>query len=206
MLMDLAGRPALERMLRRVARSKEIDQIVVATSTHARDAAILEMARSLGFRGFAGSEADVLDRVYQAARAQGAEIVVRLTGDCPLHDPEIVDAVVRLLESAAGGADYASNVTPPTYPDGLDAEALLFGVLERVWTEAKEASDREHVTTYVRTRPKEFRILNLANEVDLSGMRWTLDEAADLAFLKAVYDAFGGRDDFGWREVLDLVR
>lgn len=207
MLLDLEGAPALERTLRRVLRAPGLDEVLVATSAHPRDRAILEMAERVGVRGFAGDEDDVLDRFYRAGSAAGADVIVRLTGDCPLHDPEVIGGVVRAYLGRQAGVDYASNIAPPSYPDGLDVEVFAFPLLERVWREATEPADREHVTTFIRTRPDRFRALNVRHDgEDLSGLRWTLDEPEDLDFLRRVFAAFGGRDDFGWRDVLRLLR
>lgn len=207
MLLDLGGAPVLERTLTRIRRSKTVDEVVVATTTHPQDRALIDLAERLGLAGFAGNEEDVLDRFYQAARARQAGVVVRLTGDCPLHDPEVVDRVVSAYRERQDGLDYASNVAPPSYPDGLDVEVFPFTLLERMWREAKETADREHVTTYVRTRLAQFRTLNVALDgEDLSGLRWTLDESHDLEFLREIYAAFDNRDDFHWRDVLMLLR
>ena len=207
MLRDIAGVPALERTLSRIRRTRRIDEVVVATTTAPGDAEILRLTERLGLPAFAGSEEDVLDRFYQAAASRGAEVVVRLTGDCPLHDPEVIDRVVAAFLDQPGGLDYVSNASPPTFPDGLDTEVFSFSLLERMWREATEKADREHVTTYVRTRLDEFRTANVPCELgDLSGLRWTLDEPADLEFLDWVFRSFEGRDDFSWRDVLTLVR
>jgi glutamate-1-semialdehyde 2,1-aminomutase/spore coat polysaccharide biosynthesis protein SpsF len=207
MLLELEGVPALERTLRRVRRAREVDEVMVATSAHPRDRALLELADRLGIAGFAGDEQDVLDRFYRAATARGADVVVRLTGDCPLHDPEVIDRVAGAYKGRRGELDYASNVAPPTYPDGLDVEVFSSALLERVWREATDPADREHVTTYVRTRPNRFRLLNVACDgEDHSAVRLTLDEPEDLEWLRRVFAAFGSRDDFGWRDVLGWLR
>jgi glutamate-1-semialdehyde 2,1-aminomutase/spore coat polysaccharide biosynthesis protein SpsF len=207
MLLDLEGVPVIARTLTRVARARTLDEVVLATSSAPADADLVRLAAEWGFRAFAGSEEDVLARVLEAARAAEADVIVRLTGDCPLHDPDVIDRVVTAFLERREEVDYVSNITPPTYPDGLDVEVIPLPVLERLGREAAERSHREHVTTYIRERLSQFRTLNVTCEDgDLSGLRWTLDDDGDLQFLCAVFRCFAGRDGFGWREVLDLLR
>lgn len=207
MLLEIGGVPALERTLHRVSRAKEVDQVILATTTRPEDQALIELAERSGIAGFAGDENDVLDRFYQAAKSGGADVVVRLTGDCPLHDAEVIDRVIRAYKERREEVDYVSNVTPPTFPDGLDVEVFSFALLERMWREASEKADREHVTTWVRNRPSQFRIHNVTSEhTDHVPDRWTLDEPQDLEFLREIFAAFGGRDDFNWRDVVTLLR
>ena len=207
MLLDLAGNPVLERTLKRIKRARTLDEVVLATTRNPEDQPLIRLAEGLGCPVFAGDENDVLDRFYQAALVRSADRVVRITGDCPLHDPEIIDRVVNAFVASTESLDYASNVAPPTYPDGLDVEVFPFSVLARVWSEATDAADREHVTTYVRNRSSHFRTLNVVHDGDdLSELRWTLDEQADLEFLREVFRAFNGRDDFSWCDVLSYLK
>lgn len=203
MLPILHGRGALELMLRRVTRARSLDRLVVATTEGEIDDPIACLCSRLGHGCFRGSEEDVLNRYYQAARAFGpVDAIVRLTGDCPLHDPEVIDKVVaRFLHS---DVDYATNAAPPTYPDGLDTEVFSFAALERAWREAALRSEREHVTLYIRSHTDMFSLCNVPNERDLSGMRWTLDEPRDLEFVRAVYSHLG-ETSFGMRDVLGLL-
>ena len=207
MLRPLRGAPVLAWTLGRVSRARRVDQVILATTTLPEDAALIDIAARLGIQSFAGSAEDVLDRIYRAAKEYDADVVVRLTGDCPLHDPEVVDRIVGTFLEAPDNVDYVSNVMPPTYPDGLDVEVMPITVLERVWREATDAADREHVTTYIRTHPQLFRIRNVeCEEGDFSHLRWTLDVPEDMEFLEAVVRALGGRADFGIRDVLALLR
>ena len=144
----------------------------------------------------------MLDRYYQAAREAGADIVIRVTGDCPLVDPALVELVLECYR--AGGVDYASNTCPPTFPDGLDVEVFSFAALERAWQEATAAHDREHVTPYLRESGK-FLMANVAHATDLSQARWTVDEAEDLKVIRSVFAAFAPRTDFSWLDVVDLM-
>jgi glutamate-1-semialdehyde 2,1-aminomutase len=200
-LRHATGRPLILLMLERLARARRLDEIVIATTdSHVDDRLAAELAAN-GVKVFRGSEQDVLDRYYRAAREHGATHVVRVTGDCPLIDPELVDAVVEQLH--ASGDDYVSNNHPPTYPDGLDAEAFTFAALERAWREAKAQVEREHVTPFIKTNAS-FRRRNLTNPVDLSAGRWTVDEHEDLEVVRGVFEHFAPRRDFGWAEVAAL--
>jgi spore coat polysaccharide biosynthesis protein SpsF (cytidylyltransferase family) len=184
-LMDLEGKPVLERVIERTAAIPGVDTVVVATSTEPRDEPILALARSAGVAALAGSEADVLDRYYQAARAFDAEVVIRITADCPLLDPQVSGAVLRRF--LRGDVDYASNIKPWTFPDGLDTEVFSRAALERAWREATLPVEREHVTPYIHERPESFRLAHVAAAISLAGQRWTLDEPRDLEMIRAVY-------------------
>ena len=152
---------------------------------------------------YRGSEDDVLDRYYRTARAFAAEAVVRVTSDCPLIDPAVVDRVVR--EFLDAGPDYASNILERTFPRGLDTEVVTREALARAWREAGEPYQRIHVTPYVYQHPDRFRLLSVAAELDASGHRWTVDTAEDLALVRALYDRLGNGDAFGWRQALEVV-
>ncbi len=202
-LKPLAGGHSLIGfLLRRLAACPALDALVVATTDRPGDDALAAHVESLGHLVFRGSESDVLDRYYQAARVFAPDIVVRITGDCPLIDPGLVAQVV----AAAGepGVAYASNIRPPTYPDGLDVEAFTFAALEEAWREARDPFEREHVTPYLRA-PGRCKQVNLAHDTDESARRWTVDESADYDVVRGVVAHFRGRVDFGWREVLALA-
>jgi glutamate-1-semialdehyde 2,1-aminomutase len=202
-LKPILGTPLIEILLERLRRARELDEIVLATSDTAADDQLAAHAAKLGVTVFRGSERDVLDRYHAAATLAHADVVVRITGDCPLVDPQLVDAAVATFRRA--GVDYASNVDPPTYPDGLDIEVFTFAALHASWSEAQLPAQREHVTPYLRERGR-FRLLALRNDEDLSGERWTVDEAADLEVVSAIFGYFSPRRDFGWREVVELQR
>jgi spore coat polysaccharide biosynthesis protein SpsF len=202
-LMPLvAGKGALELMLERLAFAERLEGIVVATSDREKDRPIVELCRKKGTECFRGSETDVLDRFYRAAVAFGpVEVVVRLTADCPLVEPSMVDRVVERLVST--GVDYASNIHPPTYPDGLDVEALRFGVLERLQREVSMPKEREHVTLHIRKHPERFKTTNAACEENLSHLRWTLDTREDLALLQKIFEhCYPKNPRFGMKGVL----
>lgn len=203
-LRDIGGMTMLARVVRRVQRAQRLTQVVVATSTEASDAAIVEACNRLGVPVAQGSESDVLDRYYQAAREFQADVVVRITADCPLIDPEVSDKVVAAFLREK--PDYASNTVERTYPRGLDTEVMTITALERAWREAQEPYQRVHVTPYFYQNPELFRLWFVTEAEDYSQYRWTVDTPEDLAFVQAVYARMGNRDDFTWREVLSLVQ
>ncbi len=200
------GRGALELMLERVRRARALTRVVVATTTLAEDDPLQGLCQRLGVDCFRGDPADVLDRYYRCAVAFDArDTLVRLTGDCPLHDPEVIDRVVAFF--AGGNYDYAANTHPPTFPDGLDTEVFRFSALEQAWRDATLGSEREHVTYHLYTHPDRFRIGNLSQGEDLSALRWTLDEARDLEFIRRVYACLRVQSPgFGMSDVLELLR
>lgn len=202
-LKDLAGATVLDRVLNRMGRSRLIQETLVATTTEPADNAIVEHCERTGQKVFRGAEQDVLDRYYQAAKSTNADVVVRITSDCPLIDPEVTDATVRAFLDQR--SDYTSNVRVRTYPRGLDTEVMTVQALERAWREGTKPYQREHVTPYIYENPGKFKLHGIENDADCSQHRWTVDTPEDLQLLRAVYAQFGGRDDFGWREVLELV-
>lgn len=202
-MKPIAGMPMIERLLARLARAREIAQIVVATSTDPRNQALAEHVRGLGYACEQGSESDVLERYLQAARAHGADVIVRITGDCPLVDPELVDEAVRRFRAA--GVDYFSNVAPPTYPDGLDIEIFSMAALEKAARETGSSFDHEHVTPYLR-QSGSFSQAAMQADRDYSTLRWTVDEQADFDVVAGVFAHFAPDLHFSWRQVLDLQR
>lgn len=203
-LLDLAGRPMLSHVLARAAAIPGVDAVVLATTTAPEDAALADLARGAGVACVRGSVDDVLDRFRQAIAEHPCDAVVRITADCPLLDPEVSGRVVAAYR--AERVAYASNVHPPTYPDGLDTEVISAAALEIAWREAREGSEREHVTPFVWSRPERFRPVNVAAERDLSHLRFTVDDARDLALVREVYAALAAGDRlFGLDDVLNLL-
>ena len=200
-MKPIGGVPMIELLLSRLSRAIEIDQIVVATSIDERNESLVEYVRKLGYACEQGSENDVLERFVQAAQKHQADVVVRITGDCPLVDPELVDEVIRRFKTA--GVDYFSNISPPTYPDGLDIEVCTFKALEQASRETNKPYDHEHVTPYVRESGK-FSTAAMKHSQDLSALRWTVDEPADFAVIEKVFQHFHPRADFTWGEILNL--
>lgn len=191
-LMDLGGRPMLARQLERLARCRQVDEIVVATTVNATDDPVVAVAEEAGVRWFRGSEADVLSRYAGAAREAGADVVIRSTADCPLIDPEIVDRVIDTLVDGRAELDYASNVVRRTYPQGLDVEALFRDTLERVDRMATSRPAREHVTWFIHSeRPELFGIGSVTDAEDHSDLSWTVDTAEDLQRVRGIFGLLG---------------
>jgi len=202
-LMDLGRQTVLSRVVRRLARASRIDELVVATTGSARDEPIVEACKGLGVLCFRGSEEDVLDRYFLAAEKSEAGAVVRVTSDCPLIDPELVDAVIEsFLEQHA---DFACNVMPRTYPRGLDTEVFTSEALRKAWEVSDQPHQREHVTPLFYERADIFRLATVQGEPDYSRYRWTLDTPEDLKLIRAIYRHFNDNDSFGWREAIALM-
>jgi glutamate-1-semialdehyde 2,1-aminomutase/spore coat polysaccharide biosynthesis protein SpsF len=204
-MADVAGHPMLWHVVHRTKQARLVNEVVIATTTLRADDAIAAFAKAHDIIVFRGSEQDTLDRYYQAAKAVSADIVVRISGDCPLVDPTVVDRVVEVF--GRGDYDYVSNTLYYTYPDGLDVEAFSFTSLEKAWREARLPAEREHVTSYIRTSGQ-FRLFNVKNDTNLSArnLRWTVDEPADLEFMREIY-RYLGQDNriFGMNGVLRLL-
>ena len=202
-LRDLCGEPMMARVVARARRAKTLDEVVVATTTLPGDDAVEKLAAERGWPLYRGSPDDLTDRYYQAARLHRAETVVRITCDCPMIEPEIVDRTVSLFKDSK--ADYVSNGLPPrTFPRGLDTEVFSFAALERAWREDKNPAWREHATPYLYRHPELFKLSGLAHDSDHSNMRWTVDTPEDMAFVTKIYEAFG-HDRFTWMEALSLL-
>jgi len=201
-LAEIRGRPMLWRVVQRTLAAETLDEVIVATTTQSSDDVIVSFCRDNRVGCFRGGEEDVLDRYYRAALQQKADAVVRITSDCPLIDPQIVDRVVRAF--LQGDCDYASNCMTRTYPRGLDTEVMTFQALQRAWSEATEPFQRAHVTPYIYQNPTQFKILSVTGERDYSAYRWTVDTPEDLEFVRAVYDRLPD-EKFLWDEVLRLM-
>ena len=202
-LKPIGGVPMIDLLLARLSQAVELDRIVVAMPLGAIDQPLADHVAALGYAVSRGSLDDVLDRYLQAGRTARADVIVRITADCPLIDPTLVDAAVRRFRDAR--VDYLSNVAPPTYPDGLDVEVFTHAALERAAAQTRKPGDREHVTPYLRDSAQ-FTRANLSNEEDLSALRWTVDEPADYEVISRVFAHFAPDILFGWRQVLNLQR
>jgi spore coat polysaccharide biosynthesis protein SpsF len=204
-LMYIAGQPMLRHVIERLKHAKLIDTIVIATSANAEDKPVVELANKIKTKSYAGSPNDVLDRYYQAATLYKADVVVRITADCPLIDPQVVDKVVKHYRE--GKFDYVSNVVKPTYPDGLDTEVFSYRALAKAWQEAKLTSEREHVTPYIWKNTGMFRIGGIENVTDYSGLRWTVDDSKDLEFIREIYRYLYHKNKmFYMEDVLELLK
>ncbi len=202
-MKPMGGIPMIERLLSRLSGAREVSQIVVATSVDVRNRPLIAHVQKLGFACEQGSENDVLDRFVQVAKMHHADVVVRITGDCPLADPELVDEVIRRFKAA--GVDYFSNISPPSFPDGLDIEVCRYGALLQAAQETTKPYDHEHVTPYLRESGR-FSTASMQHHQDLSAVRWTVDEPADFAVVEKIFQHFDPRTDFTWLDVLDLHR
>ena len=201
-LKPILNKPMIELLLSRLSRSTELDEIVVATSKEKRDDKLESTVESLGFKCTRGSEKDVLDRFYKSAKFLEADVIVRITGDCPLVDSHLVDECIR--EYKKQKVDYFSNIDPVTYPDGLDIEVMSFQSLERANLEAETDFDREHVTPYIRNSDS-FSKSSIQHEEDLSGQRWSVDEPEDLIVVSKIFEYFSPDIFFGWKKVIELL-
>jgi glutamate-1-semialdehyde 2,1-aminomutase len=202
-MKPINGIPMIELLLSRLAKAKEVDQIIVATSINEGNAPLVAHVSALGFACEQGSENDVLDRYTNAAKIHKADIVVRITGDCPVIDPELVDQVIRGFKAA--NVDYFSNIDPPTYPDGLDIEVFTIKALEKASIETIDPFDREHVTPYLRKLGK-YKTQTMLHSEDLSVLRWTVDEPADFEVIEKVFRHFHPKIDFTWGDILALQK
>ncbi|MFA6583406.1 MAG: glycosyltransferase family protein [Elusimicrobiaceae bacterium] len=202
--MKIAGKTVLEHVFSRVKKAETPNEVFVATTVNPEDLPLVRLCAEKGIRVFCGSADDVLDRFYQLAKLIKPDHVIRITADCPLMDPAVIDKTVKTHLKAK--ADYTSNVAHPTFPDGLDVEIFTFKALERTWQCANLASEREHVTTYIRNHPELFTQAEYKNPEDLSKHRWTLDEHQDWDFISAVYkELYDENPVFGIAETLKLL-
>ena len=208
-LMPILEKEMLWHIINRLKKSNFLDEVVIATTKSEEDKQILRFTDSVGIKSFAGSEEDVLDRYYQATKKFRANTIVRITADCPLIDPMIIDKALELFYEE--DFDYVSNyiidehgIRKPTYPDGLDVEVFSFFALEKAWREGRKPSEREHVTPYIWSHPKIFKIGSIQNERDLSHFRWTVDYPEDLEFVREIYKRLYKEDGIFYME--DVIR
>lgn len=207
-MMDLCGSPVIEHVVNRLKHSNLIDKIIIATSFDSNNQPIIDFCKGNDVDYFVGSEDDVLDRYYQTAvdnDINDGDIIIRITSDCPLIDPVVVDKVIN--EHISNDNDYTANVLDCTYPDGLDCEVFNFNALKDSWINANLSSQREHVTLYIRDNPNKFKLGNVKNDVDYSELRWTLDEKEDFIFINEVYKNLYSHDSFfNMGDVIQLLQ
>ncbi|KKL78345.1 hypothetical protein LCGC14_2025780 [marine sediment metagenome] len=201
-LLGMVGQTVLSRVINRVEMAETIDRVVVATTVEPGDDAIDILCDEMDWLCFRGDEEDVTDRYYKVALFSQADIVVRITADCPLIDSETIDIIVGKFLEEWSNIDYVSNLLPRTYPRGLDTEVFSFNVLEREW--ANSVKHREHVTLRLRNNIDNYRIANISATEDYSWMRWTLDTVEDLEFARKVYGHFGEKE-FNWMDIVGLL-
>lgn len=206
-LLPCVGRPMLERLVERVQRSRLLDEIVISTTINRADDAIAQCARDLGIGCFRGSERDVVGRVVGAMEAAAADLVVQLTGDCPLLDWQVIDQLIRLYQ--ANDFDYVSNTLVRSFPRGLDCQVVSLSTLQESLRLAKDGPQHEHVCLSIYENPQRFRLFNLMAPVEVCfpGQRWTLDTDADYRFIRAVYDhLYPRKPDFTSADVVHLLQ
>lgn len=205
-LLKVRGKSLLEYELERIRRSKLIHQTVIATTTNSTDDPIVELAFSLGIPYYRGSEEDVLSRYYEAAKAYQAEVVVRLTSDCPLIDPVIIDQTLQTYLDHANQFDYISNTLTRSFPRGMDTEVFSFQSLEIAYFEATQAYEREHVTPYLYLHPDRFRLGKVVHNGDLSKHRWTVDTPEDFELIRRIIQKlYPENPNFTMQDILHLL-
>jgi len=205
-MKKIVGKPMLELLIERVQRAKLIHNIIVATTINPKDDPIVELAERLGVKSFRGDEEDVLDRVLKAAKFYGTDIIVELTGDCPLIDPITVDKVIQ--EYLDGDYDYVSNTLKKTFPRGLDTKVFSTAVLEEVSRLTNDPVDREHVSLYIYEHPEKFKLHNVEAPPELNhpDLRLTVDTEEDLQLVKEIYGAlYFRKPDFSMEDVIKLI-
>jgi len=203
-MLPIMGEPMLSRQVGRIVRAESLDKVVVATSTETGDDTIQNLCNTIGVECFRGSLDDVLGRFDACAALHDADDVVRLTGDCPLTEPGVIDTVVRT--HVRNGADYTSNVHPPTWPDGLDVEVVNRDVLSHAAARARLSSEREHVTSYITSRKDVFSMSNVETSPDRSDLRLTVDEPRDFDLVTRIFEALLPADpEFTLEDVLALL-
>jgi glutamate-1-semialdehyde 2,1-aminomutase len=200
-LKKINGKALIEFLFQRLSQSKKIDKIILATSENVENDSLANLVEKLGYDVFRGSENDVLGRYYNAAKQYQHKAIVRITGDCPIIDPALVDEVISIYEQEK--VDYVSNTNPPTYPDGLDTEVFSFEALKIAHDQAKKPFDREHVTPFIKTHHR-FSRKNLTNKMDHSDERWTVDDPEDFTVIENILNHFIPNLDFSWEDVLKL--
>jgi len=205
-MKDLKGKPVLWHVIERVKQAKNIDQIIIATTTAKRDKIIFEKAKEWGVKAYQGSEEDVLARYYEAANKHNVDTVVRITSDCPLIDPHVIDEIVEYYNknNYTLVTNAGSDLNNRTYPRGLDTEVFSFTVLEEAFNQAEEKYQREHVTPYIYENYAD--IFYYKNNEDLSNYRLTLDTKEDFELIKALYDKlYQGEHDFYLNEIIEVL-
>lgn len=204
-LLKVMGKTILEYVLERIGKAKNIEGIIVATTQKEEDARIVDLVESLGVKTYRGPDEDVLDRYYQAARSFRIKHIIRITADCPLIDPWIIDNVIEMYFKSK--ADYCSNTLKETFPDGEDVEVLNFNALYSAWKNTRLLSEREHVTPYIKKNSDMFKLVNFENNIDLSNKRWTLDTKEDFEFIKAILEGlYPVKPYFKSKDILEFLK
>ena len=205
-LLPIAGRPMLSYQIERLRRVRRADRIVVATTTNASDDPIAAFCAAEKIDCTRGSEHDVLSRYFEAATRFAAETVVRITSDCPLIDPSLIDLAIATYTEANGRYDYVSNMIEPTWPYGMAVEVFSARALAEAQAEAVDAAEREHVTPFIYWRPGRYQLKSLTMQPDLSAQRWTVDTPEDFELIRRILETLYPREPaFGMADVLSLL-
>ncbi len=205
-MLPILGRPMLELLIERLQRTQHLDEILVATTTNETDDEVEDLTCRVGVGCFRGSEHDVLDRVLKAARAASADVIVEITGDCPLIDPEVVERVLEAYMSFE--FDYVSNVLTRTFPRGLDTQVFSTAVLEQVARLTQDPNDREHVSLFIYEHPEKFSLHNVESGIPEKfwDLRLTVDTCEDYELIRAIYEELYPKDpEFALKDVLELI-
>ena len=204
-LKDLCGKPALQRMIERVQRSKMVDEVMVVTSIERNNLPILKLCSELGVRVGIGSENDVLDRFYQTVKLLRPEYIIRLTADCPCFDADLLDMALSEMDE---DTDYMGMLSE-SFADGLDLEIIKYSALEKSWKEATHSFEREHVTQYIVRHPETFKLQDFKSPIgDFGENRWTVDESEDFEVVQRIYEHFinsASGDNFTYKDILDYL-
>jgi spore coat polysaccharide biosynthesis protein SpsF len=204
-LLPLAGEPMLVRLIERLSRVRFADGVAIATTKNATDDPIVALCEKLGVSSYRGSEHDVLSRYFECAQQLSAGTVVRVTSDCPLLDPALIDLAISRYQQ--GDIDYVSNTLDPTWPYGMAVEVFSAHVLGLAHREARQAAEREHVTPYIYWNPERFRLVNLRHTENLSHLRLTIDTLEDYELVQRVFAAaYSQRRDFAIADVLSVLQ
>lgn len=207
-MKDICGQPMLGWVVQRASKAQKIDEVIVAATTDDDDLVIETYCQKNRIACFRGSSTDVLDRFYQAACLFQADVIVRITADCPFIDPGLIDETVNAFLNSK--VDFAANRLPPpfkrTYPIGLDVEVVSSAALQRAWKETSQMYEREHVTPFFYEKAGRFNTLALDYNQDLGSLRWTVDTPQDLEFIRQVANKLKCRIDFSWKDVLEVLR
>lgn len=185
-LKTINGKTLLEYQIERVKQARSIDQIIIATTVKDSEQPIVDLCEKLGVDYYRGSEENVLSRYYEGAQTFGVDVVARLTSDCPIIDPKVIDQVVKHYLDNQSSVDYVSNTLERTYPRGLDTEVFSFEALGKAYHEAVLPRDKEHVTAYFYTNPNLFKLQGIKNETDYGSYRWTVDTAEDFELIQLI--------------------
>lgn len=205
-LKEVAGKPLLWHLAERVKVSSLIDRIAIATADTADNLPIVEFAKAHDIAYFAGDEQDLVSRFYNTAKAFNAKTLVRITGDCPLADPHVIDNIISFYLDNTTKYDYVSNTIKPTYPHGLDADVIPFSTIEDMHYKLKDNFWREWFTSYIIEHPNYYRLANIEHDRDLSYLRWTIDYEEDFLFMKEVFSRLYKRGKiFLMKDILELL-